>query len=219
MSGTQAPVRSIEDMTPDEIEQYLAKKRKAEKAAAEKERKAYEEERDYVVNTIFGLVEDAHDFLMTLHKTCHVEMEKQSEALANYGKLPKSSKGGFSIDNADRTLRITRTRATKPHWDERSKKGVEILKDFLATTAKKRDAKLYNLLMGFLEKNQAGELEYSRVMLLLKHEGEFNEPEWVEGIRLLKEGYSNYFEGYGYQFKKKNASGKWETVLLNFSGL
>ena len=219
MSKTEAPVRSIEDMTPDEIEQYLANKRKAEKAKAEKERKAYEAETDYRVNTIFGLVEQAHDFLSSLHKTCHVEMEKQEEQLAKYGKINKSSKGGFSIDNSDKSLRITRTRATKPHWDERSKKGVEILKEFLATTAKKRDTKLYNLLMGFLEKNQAGELEYSRVMLLLKHENEFSDPEWVEGIRLLKEGYSNYFEGYGYQFKKKNASGKWETVLLNFSGL
>ena len=73
--------------------------------------------------------------------------------------------------------------------------------------------------MGFLEKNQDGDLEYSDVMNLYKHENEFNDPRWKEGLKLIKESFSNHLKGYGYEFKVKADDGKWQKLYLNFSSL
>ena len=56
-------------------------------------------------------------------------------------------------------------------------------------------------------------------MNLLKHEDKYNDPRWLEGLRLIKESFSNHFKGYSYEFHFKNESGKWQKLELNFSAL
>jgi ribosomal protein L31E len=145
-------------------------------------------------------------------------MENQALKLAEYGKIRGNSKGGFTVTNSDDTMRITRRRDTEPAWDERSTKAVQLIKDFLSDTIKKRDVKLYEILIGFLEKNGKGDLEYSSVMNLYSHEDKFEE-RWKEGLRLIKQSFSNHFKGYGYEFKFKEEDGKWQNIILNFSSL
>ncbi len=209
----------ISKLSSAELKKHLADKEKSEKSALEKERKAYEAARDEmtdkVIRTVMALSRELGEF-----KTfCHIEMEKQQSALESYGKIRSNSKGGFSITNSDDTVRITRRRDTEPAWDERSTKAVELIKEFLSETIKKRDLKVYEILMGFLERNAKGDLEYSRVMDLYKHEDKFDDPRWKEGLRLIKESFSNHFKGFGYEFKIKDKEGKWQNLLLNFSSL
>ena len=211
--------KSINDLSASELEQILAKKKKDESTKLEKEKKQYEAERDEtifkVINTATKLAEELTGF-----KTfCHLEMDNQQAKLEGYGKIRSNSKGGFSITNTDDTMRVTRRRDTEPVWDERAGKGVQLLKDFLGDTIKKRDEKLYDILIGFLERNDKGDLEYSRVMELYKHEDKFTDERWKEGLRLIKEGFSNHLKGFGYEFKIKAADGKWTGILLNFSSL
>ncbi|MGY0034419.1 hypothetical protein [Pedobacter sp. NJ-S-72] len=68
---------------------------------------------------------------------------------------------------------------------------------------KKRDVKLYEILIKFLEKNQNGDLEYSAVFGLMEHEDKFDDPRWLEGLRLLKQSYTVTLKCFGYEFKKK----------------
>jgi hypothetical protein len=56
-------------------------------------------------------------------------------------------------------------------------------------------------------------------MVLLQHENNFDDTRWIEGLRLLRESYSNVLKGYGYLFKEKGKDGKWKTITLNFSSL
>ncbi len=217
---TAAPVaKPITEMSQDEIEEYLNKKKADGRSRAAKDKKAYEEEKHYVVKTLFDLANEASKFMTDVKKTCGIEMEKQATALENYGKFPVKSKGGFSIDNAAKTIRVTRTRDTMPHWDERSEKGAELIKAVLGDSLKKKDKDGYEMLMELLTKNDAGQLEYSRVMILLQNEDRFSDARWHEGIKLLKESYSIHMKGYGYRFKFKNAEGKWKNMDMNFSSL
>ncbi|KQC30202.1 DUF3164 family protein [Flagellimonas eckloniae] len=208
-----------QEPTIEELEEMLAKKKADKRNAQERERKRYEKEKDYVANNIFSLAKQASEFMADVKKTCGVEMNKMAAELENYGKFPVKSKGGFSIDNAAKTVRITRTRDTQPHWDERSEKGAQLIKDFLADSIKKKDKDGYEMLMELLTKNEAGQLEYSRVMVILQSEDRFSDARWHEGIKLLKESYSIHMKGFGYRFKFKNANGNWETLDMNFSSL
>ncbi|TLP81383.1 DUF3164 family protein [Maribacter sp. ACAM166] len=215
----EAPVKSIADMTPEEIEIYLNKIKADKRNKEAKAKTAFETEQNYVANTLFDLAKKASEFMLNAKLVCQTEMDKQAMALENYGKFPVKSKGGFSIDNKDKTIRITRTRDTEPHWDQRSEKGAQLIKDFLADSIKKKDVDAYEMLMELLTKNEAGQLEYSRVMVLLQNETRFADPRWHEGLKLLKESYSINMKGYGYRFKFKNSAGKWENLNMNFSSL
>ncbi|MDO6808114.1 DUF3164 family protein [Zobellia galactanivorans] len=209
--------KSIEDLTAEELEQLLAKKKAAKKAAEEKARKAYEAKRDKTVGELVTKALELEQQLEQFKHMCHISMEEHAVELQNYGKLRSNSKGGFSLTDSTGTLRITRRRDTEPNWDERSTKAVTLIKDFLGDTIKKRDLDLYEILMSFLEKNQNGDLEYGRVMNLWQHEDKYNDPRWKEGLRLIKESFNNHLKGYGYEFKTRATDTKWQSINLTFA--
>lgn len=209
----------VNEMSAAQLEALLKKRRKAEAKKLQAEKDAYEKDRDQKCSAILTTARTLAREMSEFKNFCHVEMELQAEKLAGYGKLRGNSKGGFSITNSDDTFRVTRRRDTEPAWDERSTKAVELIKDFLSDTIKKRDLKLYEILLGFLERNKNGEMEYSRVMHLYKHEEKYDDPRWKEGLRLIKESFSNHLKGYGYEFKQKDESGKWQNVILTFSSI
>lgn len=219
MNTTEKQEVPAKEYTTAELEQILANRKKAEKATAEKERANYEKGRDEMVSKVLTTARVLFTELNEFKTFCHIEMDKQAVKLAEYGEIRSNSKGGFSVTNSDDTMKVTRRRDTEPVWDERAGKAVELIKDFLGDAIKKRDIKLYNILMGFLEKNQDGDLEYSDVMNLYKHENEFDDPRWKEGLKLIKESFSNHLKGYGYEFKIKGSDGKWQKLYLNFSSL
>lgn len=214
--NTETPVQ---EPTIAELEAMLKQKKAAQTKALEKARSEYEKGRDEMVSKVLTTARVLFTELSEFKTFCHIEMDKQAVKLAEYGEIRSNSKGGFSVTNSDDSMKVTRKRDTEPAWDERAGKAVELIKDFLGDTIKKRDVQLYTILMGFLEKNKAGDLEYSDVMNLYKHENEFNDPRWKEGLKLIKESFSNHLKGYGYEFKVKGEDGKWQKLYLNFSSL
>jgi hypothetical protein len=203
----------------EEIESRIAQQKKNEKIKREQERKSYESERDMFVKTMFNKAIDIHEILKDFKKELEKGLEEHAVKLANYGELRSNSKGGFKLADKENIISLVRTRDTEPTWDERSSKGVELIKNFLLDTVKKRDKDLFEILMSFLERNQKGDLETSRVMDLLQHQDKFEDNRWIEGLRLLRESYSNVLKGYGYLFKQRGSDGKWQTVTLNFSSI
>lgn len=211
--------KNLNKMTAEELENYLRELKQKEDDKVEKERKKYEAMRDKKIETIMSKAQSLYKELSAFKALCHSEMDEQAQTLSDYGKIRSNSKGGFTITNSRGDLRITRRRDTEPMWDERSTKAIELIKSFLSECIKKRDEKMHEILMSFLQRNDKGDLEYSRVMSLLQHQDKFTDERWVEGLKLLKESYGNHLKGYGYEFKEKTASGNWNNLILNFSGI
>lgn len=205
--------------TTEQLEQMLADRKKEEKKQAERAKKEYEQKRDQMVdkygNEAFDIFQKLTDFKSRLAS----DMELQKEALDVYGTIRSNSKGGFSVLHSNGELKITRRRDTMPTWDERSDKAVELIKDFLSDTVKKRDKNLYEILLTFIEKNKKGDLEYSKVMDLLSHEEKYDDPRWKQGLKLIKESYQSNFRGYGYEISIKDQDGKFQRIELNFSSI
>lgn len=211
--------KALSELSTAELEAHLKQRRDLEAKKLEKERIEYEKNRDEKVQAMMLTAKALFREMGEFKTFCHIEMEKQAIKLAEYGKLRSNSKGGFSISDSEDTMRIKRRRDTEPSWDERSSKAIELIKEFLSDTIKKRDVKLHEILLSFLERNANGDLEYSRVMDLYKHEDKFDDPRWKEGLRLIKESFSNHLKGFGYEFKFKDEHGHWENIILNFSSI
>lgn len=210
---------AVNELSTAELKALLAKREKDEKAKRERERKEYEQARDREIEDLMKEATYLSERLDAFKKKCHERMEAQAEKLEGYGQIRSNSKGGFSLTHSKGGLRITRVRSTEPFWDERGLKAIGLIKEFLHDTVKKRDMKLFEILISFLEKNKAGDLEYNRVFALLQHEDKFDDPRWVEGLKMLKESYSVRMRGYGYEFKQLAGDGKWDNLVLNFSSI
>jgi hypothetical protein len=211
--------RPINELTAGEMEAVLNHKKKLEAAQQEKERRAYESERDTDMGELIALAMEIENKSNLLKQLTHDKMEKHQEKLNEYGKIRSNSKGGFSLMHSNKSIRIKRRRDTQPTWDERSTKALELIHSFLYDTVKKRDKDLFEMLIGFLVKNKKGDLDYASVMNLLSHETRFEDARWKEGLRLLKQSYSNFLKGYQYDFEKQNPEGRFERIELNFSAL
>lgn len=212
----------FDNMTDAEIQEFevaLKKRKKQAAIVAEKKKKEYVKQRDKLILDLVPLAKTLSEKLFELKAEAHLQMNAQEERLNEYGEIRGNSKGGFSIDSSDKTMRITRIRQTQPNWDERSEKAVELIKDFLHDTVKKRDSDTFNILITFIEKNKNGDLEFSRVMELLAHRNKFDDARWLQGLNLIEESYSVHFKAFSYEFKVKDAHGKWQTLNLSFSSI
>lgn len=209
----------ISEMSTAELRALVARREKSEKEAREREKNAYEKARDREIEELMAEASHLAGRMEAFKKKCHDRMEGQAAKLESYGQIRGNSKGGFSITHTKGDIRITRVRSTEPYWDERGLKAIGLVKEFLHDTVKKRDMKLFGILISFLERNKAGDLEYGRVFDLLQHEDKFEDVRWKEGLRLLKESYSVRMRGYGYEFKQLDGEGKWDSLVLNFSSI
>ena len=212
----------ISTMTADErksLMAQLAKEEKAEKAKKARAKKAYEGKRDLAVEEMFNEALELSLAMARFKNKMHALMDNQREELNEYGGVRSDSKGGFSLNHSNGLLKVSRRRDTDPTWDERGNKAEELIRSFLSDCVKKSNKELYEILMSFLARNVKGELEYSSVMRLIQHEHLYDDPRWIEGLRLIKESYKIQFKAYSYEFKQKNTVGKWDRLKLNFSEL
>lgn len=207
------------DFTAEELEQMLSERRKKDAEAREKRKKAYEERRDKKVQIMVMQALEFQNSLKEWKDELHAIFEEQLKQLNEYGSVPGNSKGGFSLVHSSGDFKAARVRATKPTWDERAQKAVTLISEFLRDVVKKRHEDLFDILMDFIQKNDKGELEYSKVMNLFKHMHKWNDPRWIEGLNLIRESYSVHLKGYAYEFFVKDPEGKWDRIDINFTQL
>jgi len=211
--------KSIEEMSVEELQAHLASKQKAEKAKEQKAKKEYEESRDAAINHVIGEAQDIAATLKYLMDLASSTMEQQKEKLDEYGKIRSNSKGGFKIETKDGRYRIIRQYRAINDYDERASKAEDLMKDFLLDTVKKKDKDLFEIIMSLLERNKAGKLEYSRIQALYKHEDKYDDPRWVEAIRLFKESFNQTGSKFAIYFYERDSSGVFQPINLNFCSL
>jgi hypothetical protein len=74
--------------------------------------------------------------------------------------------------------------------------------------------------MGLLERNSiTGDLDINNINRLYKMENDFDDPDWVEAIRLFKESYNPKGSVEYVRFYSRTDNNGWEQINLNFSSL
>jgi hypothetical protein len=210
---------TTEKTRKQQLQEELAMLEQEEKQSKADQKKCYEEERDAAVQSLCKNAKEINLILESFKKDCQQVFQEQEERLNEYGGLRGNSKGGFQLVHSSGVLKAKRSRSTKPVWDERSTKAMELLHDFLHDTVKKTDQSLFEILLSFIEKNAEGQLEYARVMNLLQHKDKYQDERWVKGLELIQESYSNELLGYGYEFFSKNQEGNWNKIEINFTAI
>lgn len=207
-------------MTSDELEALLAEKRKEEADRKKKERAEYETYINRNTERIVRRAKKLNTIMINFLNETVTTLDEMGERLASYGEIRANSKGGFSRKTADGKSKVVYRTSTICDWDERAGKAEELLKDFLGDVVRKRDKQLFELIVGLLEKNKEGKLEFSRMQTLYAKEALFDDPRWVEAIRLFKESFRPIETKMRLEVYTRNEqTNKWEPVVLNLSSL
>jgi uncharacterized protein DUF3164 len=205
--------------TIQELEAKLAEAKKEQADEEKQERKKYIANRDATVINLCTQAKELNHILTNLSVLAHAAMRQQKQKLSEYGRLRKNSKGGFELKTEDGLFKIRYGYTSIPTYDERATKAEDLLKEFLKTTIKQKDLGAYEIIMSLLERNKAGQLEFSRISKLYQLEDRYTDERWLEAIKLFKESFRVTGSKMQLAFYQLNAKNEYELINLNFSSL
>lgn len=209
----------LSSLSTEQLEAALKAKKDQEKKEREERRKAYEVHKDKLVVSLVDNADYYHRELLEFKMLATKRLNAFYERLKEYGDIPESNKGSFSIQNAEGTKKVEYNRNAVFGFDERSVAAEAKLKEWLGATIKKRDKETYDLIMGLLDKSKNDEYDPRNIAKLYKFENRFDHPLFQEAIALFKESYREMSTNFYIRFFEKDGEGKWQNVQLNWSAI
>lgn len=212
--------KSIDQMTTEELQAYLEKRQKQEIAQKKRERERYEKHVDDTASQIVRNGIRISKMMAEYKANAIKELEAIREELNKYGAIKANSKGGFLLRTNDGSGKVIYKYSSICDWDERAGKAEALLIDFLGDVVRKRDKDLFELILGLLEKNKEGKLEFSRMQALYAKETLFKDPRWVEAIRLFKESFRVVDSKMRLEVYERDPQSKeWISIPLSLSSI
>jgi hypothetical protein len=206
----------INNLSSSELEALLEKKKQEEKQKQEESRKAYEAMRNALVDKLTQKARELSGAIEAFNKEAFDELNALAELMREHAKSKRGKgKGNFTIDNADITRRIEFNRHQKGRFDERSAEAESLILEFV----KKRfdaDPAAQKMITSLLER-KSGSLDIKLIQKLYAMENNFDDADWRNGIRLMKESWVDTNTKDYVRFYTMNEKGAWEGVLLDFA--
>lgn len=210
----------LADLSTEELEQALAKRKAAEVAALEKERKLYEARRETLISAASTMAKDLSDQLTQFKADVFKGVTAFYEQMKEYGDVKTSNKGNFSILSEDKRFKMEVTRNKQFGFDERGNQAEELIKEFLEDKTKKGDKEAYQLISTLLEREQkSGKFDPRNIHKLYQYEHKFKDDRFARAIKLFKEAYTEQKTCQYVRFYEMNENGKYEAIALNFSSI
>lgn len=212
---------ALENLSTDELEQLLQKRKKAETEKLKKARKAYEDKREAIINELSQEAQELQDKLIAFKKKAFETLLDFREQMLDYGDVRngENNKGNFEIKNDQ--LKILFSKQVRKQFDERASLAEEHISRFLNTFVKKKDRVSFDLVTSLLKRNEeTGKFDINLINRLYKLEDRFDNPDWKKGIQLFKEAYNEFGTASYIRFFKKNEKlNGFDPVVLEFSRL
>lgn len=204
---------TLKIMTIEELEAELNARKQKEAQKREQKRIQYESLKKSVINDLATTADHLSAQIQSFKTKAFSDLGSLFGLLKDYSKRHQDGKGNFKIE--DEHFKIQYKRQGKGVFDERSHQAERHIIDFLSSKYK-GDLDTKDLIMSLLERKN-GALDILLVQKLYSLEDRFDDENWKEGIRLLKESYSFSLSKDYISFFKKNENNEWEGINLNFS--
>lgn len=211
-------MKTVEQMSTQELEQFLAERKRKENERKAAERKAYEEIREDLINDLHAGAEKVQSLLTEFKKVAFSGLADFYELLCSQTNRSEESKGNFKIVSADGLRKIEFNRNDAGYFDERADMGEKHIIEFVSEKfANDEDTKA--LVLNLLERKK-GKLDIKLVQRLYKMEDRFDDHNWKTGIQLLKESWQIGDAKFYVNFYKKDESGEaWQHIALNLANV
>ena len=202
-------------LSTEDLEKALQQKKEEERLVREKQRADYESLKSETIGELGPEAENLSLLLAPFKDKAFSMLGTLYQLLQEYSKRHKDGKGNFEIE--DDNYKVFFKKQGKGTFDERSHQAEQHIIDFINNRFG-GDEDTRDFIMLCLERKK-GALDVDQVQKLYAMEDRFNDENWKEGIRLLKESYSYKHSKDYVSFFKKGKNGEWKPLILNFSAI
>lgn len=202
-----------------QLEQQLEAKKKADKARIQADRDAYTELVD----------ETVRDMVKRLQNLSSEMAAVKAEVFAAFDTIIKTKEELFKVKldrksdtftTRDGQMSICLGYRTIDAYDDTVDAGIAKVQEFLKTMAKNdSSAALVATVVKLLSKNRKGDLKASRVLELQNLAEQYGNPDFTEGIRIIKNAYKPDKSGQFIKVTIKNDEGKEESLPLSIGAM
>lgn len=198
-----------------QLEQQLEAKKKAEKARIQAERDAYTDLVDTTVRDNVKRLQELSSEMARVKEEVFASFEAIIQSKEELFKV-KVNRKSDTFTTSDGMMRIKLGYRTLDSYNDTVNAGLALVEKFLATLAKdENSAGLVGTIMSLLSKNQKGDLNARKVLELEKLSQKYNDKDFVEGIRIIKEAYNPTESGQFISVEIRNDEGKMEALPLS----
>lgn len=125
-----------------------------------------------------------------------------------------------TYNTLDGSMSITLGVRTNDGWDDTAHVGVEKVKAYLRTMAKdENSADLVDTVMGLLSKDKKGNMKLSSILQLEKKAEKSKDPEFIDGIRIIKDAYRPVDTCAFIDASFRDENGKEQGIPLSMSAI
>ncbi len=207
------------DLSVQELEELLAKKKEEERQAALDRRAAYEGIRAETVMSIRNKVEAVTLDVEELHKFITDETEAFKGVMAEYGQLRNPGQMSFRIQDENFRIEVKSNKVKK--FDERADVAavrlIEFLQNWIKSAEDGAENPMYQLAMVLLDRNKQGDLDYKNISKLYDLESKFADKEYSEIMTLFKESHLVEGTATNYYFFRRDDLGVWRKIEPSFN--
>ena len=212
---TQTIENTMRELSTADLEKLLADRKAEEVNKAKVARQNYEDLKAATVMELIPQAKALSEQLKAFKTKSFADMGALYDLLCTYSKRHADGKGSFSIELAE-GLRITYKKQDVGFFDERSAQAERHIIDFVNSYYGHQD-KTRKLVTSLLERKK-GKLDIKLVQKLYAMENDFDDKNWVEGIKLLKESWTAS-ESKSYITFEVKVKDTWESINLNFASI
>lgn len=213
---TEVMEKTANELTLAELEQLMAQKKAEENNQVKKAREQYEGLKENIILDLVPAAKALSEQLDRFKVKAFSDMDALYELLCSYSKRHADGKGNFSIEIPE-GMKISYKRQDTGFFDERSQQAERHIIDFVNSQYKDDDA-TKDLITSLLERKK-GKLDIRLVQKLYSMENSFDDTNWREGIKLLKESWTASETKSYISFEVKNENKEWISINLNFASI
>jgi len=193
------------------------RKQKAQKL--QEDREAYKSIVNETVFDLWGSLEYVSEVMTTTKAQVFRSFEKALELKKEvYGIKDDQQSHTFTDANGKRSITIGHRVVDR--YDETVTAGIAKVKEYVKSLAKDEDsAALVETILNLLKPNKDGVLKASRVLELEKLANRVNNPEFTDGLRIIKEAYKPMKTCQFVSVKYKDETGNEKTLPLSMSAI
>jgi len=212
---------NLNDLSSEQLEELLKKKKEQEHTMALQKREAYESIRAELLCRVEQKVRAVAQEVRGFFEFVVGETGAFYEVMREYGQLRKDDQMSYLIPSANFRIEVKTNKVKK--FDERAdvaaSRLIEFLQDWIKQSDKGSDDPMYQLAMTLLERNKYGDLDYKSISKLYELEQQFNSSEYSAIMQLFRE--SNIVEGTAtnFYFWEKSSLGVWRKIEPSFNRL
>lgn len=206
--------KRVSELSAEELESLLSAKKAEAQAKENEERKAYEELKTKMVLELVSEASAISNTLKDFKTKAFSEMDALFQLLCRYSNR-KEGKGNFTLQLPE-GVRISYKNQDLGFFDERSAQAEKHIIDFVNSYYSEHDS-TRKLITSLLERKK-GALDIKLVQKLYSMENEFENKNWKNGIKLLRESWTTSESKAYIRFEVK-VKEVWQSIDLNFASI